>query len=49
MNRQGILFPEFHARHSETAYVRFGDWFAWLATLILAIAVVARKRVKGEE
>jgi apolipoprotein N-acyltransferase len=48
MNRQGILFPEFHARHSETAYVRFGDWFAWLAIAILAVTVI-QKRVKGEE
>jgi apolipoprotein N-acyltransferase len=48
MNRQGILFPEFHARHSETAYVRFGDWFAWLAIAILAFTVIVEKRVKSE-
>jgi len=48
MNRQGILFPEFHARHSATAYVRFGDWFAWLAIAILAFTVISNKRVKGE-
>jgi apolipoprotein N-acyltransferase len=49
MNRQGILFPEFHARHSATAYVRFGDWFAWLAIAILALTVTINSRVKGEE
>ena len=48
MNRQGILFPEFHARHSQTAYVRFGDWFAWLACAIVAVAVIGKRRVKSE-
>jgi len=48
MNRQGILFPEFHARHSQTAYVRFGDWFAWLAVAIVAVTVIPKKRVKSE-
>jgi apolipoprotein N-acyltransferase len=47
MNRQGILFPEFHARHSETAYVRFGDWFAWLACGIVAVTIV--RKTKGEK
>ncbi|HVR44466.1 MAG TPA: apolipoprotein N-acyltransferase [Thermoanaerobaculia bacterium] len=38
MNREGIIVGEPTARQSTTAYVRFGDWFAWLAALATAIA-----------
>jgi apolipoprotein N-acyltransferase len=40
MDRQGILFPTFHPRHSLTPYVRFGDWFAWVACAIVLAALV---------
>jgi apolipoprotein N-acyltransferase len=31
MGREGIIFAEFQPRESTTPYVRFGDWFAWVA------------------
>ncbi len=44
MNRQGILYPKFESRHSTTPYVRFGDWFAWFASALTAIAVFTRRK-----
>jgi apolipoprotein N-acyltransferase len=44
MNRQGIVRGAFQPRHSTTPYVRFGDWFAWMACAVVIIAVVVRKR-----
>lgn len=38
MGREGIIYAHVSPRHSTTPYVRFGDWFAWLASL----AVVSR-------
>jgi apolipoprotein N-acyltransferase len=46
MNRQGIIYAEFEARHSATGYVRFGDWFAWVAVAAVIIAV-GRGRRRG--
>jgi len=43
MNRQGIIYARFEARHSTTPYVRFGDWFAWVACIAAAVAAT-RKR-----
>src|ERR1700682_2177031 len=31
MGRQGIVYAEFQPRRTTTPYVRFGDWFAWVA------------------
>ena len=42
MNRQGIIYATFEARHSTTPYVRFGDWFAWVACVVVLIAMVKR-------
>ena len=47
MNRQGIVYPKFAPRHSITPYVRFGDWFAWMACFILLLALIARPKFKG--
>jgi apolipoprotein N-acyltransferase len=53
MNRQGIIFADFEPRKSTTPYVRFGDWFAWVACAASIIAVVRRKnfevRISNEE
>ena len=43
MNRQGIIYGSFQSRHSLTPYVRFGDWFAWMACAA-SIAVVIRRK-----
>jgi len=48
MNRQGIIYATFETRTSETPYARMGDWFAWVACVIVAIALaketIQRKR-----
>src|SRR5207237_8651303 len=44
MNRQGIIYAHFQPRHSTTLYVRFGDWFAWAACLIVLVAIARPKR-----
>jgi apolipoprotein N-acyltransferase len=38
----GVLKTDVEILEGETLYVRFGDWFAWGATLI-SIAVIALK------
>jgi apolipoprotein N-acyltransferase len=43
MNRQGIVRGTFQPRHSTTPYVRFGDWFAWMACAASIVSVVRRK------
>jgi apolipoprotein N-acyltransferase len=40
MNRQGIVYPKFAPRHSVTPYVRFGDWFAWVACFVVVFALL---------
>ena len=40
MGQQGIIYAEFEPRHSKTGYVRFGDWFAWLACAGVAFAAL---------
>ncbi len=42
MNREGIIFANFEGRHSVTPYVRFGDWFAWVAVVAVIVAIVRR-------
>ncbi|HVS30693.1 MAG TPA: apolipoprotein N-acyltransferase [Thermoanaerobaculia bacterium] len=39
MGRQGIIYGEFHTRTTTTPYVRFGDWFAWIAMAAVIVAV----------
>jgi apolipoprotein N-acyltransferase len=43
MNRQGIVYATFQPRHTTTPYVRFGDWFAWVAC-VGTVAALLRKR-----
>lgn len=49
MGREGTIFAEFHPRHSLTPYVRFGDWFAWVAVGIVLTAILKPKRIKNLE
>jgi apolipoprotein N-acyltransferase len=44
MGQQGIILGEFWARESTTPYVRFGDWFAWLAIAAVGLGVVWRAK-----
>ena len=44
MNRQGLIYAHFQPRHSTTLYVRFGDWFAWIACAIVAVSVLRHER-----
>ncbi|MGZ7040073.1 MAG: apolipoprotein N-acyltransferase, partial [Thermoanaerobaculia bacterium] len=39
MGQQGIIYARVQPRRSMTPYVRYGDWFAWLACLAVIIAV----------
>jgi apolipoprotein N-acyltransferase len=44
MNRRGIITAHFQPRHSTTLYVRFGDWFAWIACALVAVSVLRHER-----
>jgi apolipoprotein N-acyltransferase len=48
MNRQGIIYAKFQPRHSTTLYVRFGDWFAWMACSVVLISLFRRKTMNDE-
>lgn len=48
MNRQGIVYARFQPRHSTTLYVRFGDWFAWMACGIVLAAILRPKGMRAE-
>ncbi len=41
---EGVLRAKVPLLELETAYVRYGDWFAWLMTLVTAAAAVVRRR-----
>jgi apolipoprotein N-acyltransferase len=43
MNRLGIVGGTFQPRHSTTPYVRFGDWFAWMACAVVILAIMWKK------
>ncbi|HEU4886282.1 MAG TPA: apolipoprotein N-acyltransferase [Thermoanaerobaculia bacterium] len=47
MGRDGIIYAKFQARTTITPYVRFGDWFAWMACAVVLIGIVTR-RVKRQ-
>ena len=49
MNQQGIIYARFQPRQSTTLYVRFGDWFAWIACAIVAVAVLRHERRNDHE
>jgi apolipoprotein N-acyltransferase len=44
MNREGVIYARFQPRHSTTLYVRFGDWFAWIACAIVAVSMLRHER-----
>src|SRR5256714_7881553 len=49
MGRQGTIYARFEPRVTTTAYVRYGDWFAWVAVLVVMIAIVRRRRSSNSE
>ncbi|HEY3052023.1 MAG TPA: apolipoprotein N-acyltransferase, partial [Thermoanaerobaculia bacterium] len=40
MGRRGTILAKFQPRKTITPYVRFGDWFAWLACFVVLVAIV---------
>ncbi len=44
MGKQGIIYAEFQPRTSTTPYVRYGDWFAWLAIAMVVLGMVRRRK-----
>jgi apolipoprotein N-acyltransferase len=46
MGRTGIIYAKFQARNTVTPYVRFGDWFAWMACAVVLIGLVTRRAKK---
>ena len=47
MNRQGTIYARFEPRVTTTAYVRFGDWFAWGAIALVMIALFRPKKMQN--
>jgi apolipoprotein N-acyltransferase len=48
MGKSGIIYAEFQPRESVTPYVRFGDWFAWLAVAVTLMAVIKGRMQNAE-
>ncbi|HEV7765776.1 MAG TPA: apolipoprotein N-acyltransferase [Thermoanaerobaculia bacterium] len=46
MGREGIIYAKFQPRKTTTPYVRFGDWFAWMACAVVLIGIVRRRHIK---
>jgi apolipoprotein N-acyltransferase len=44
MGAQGIVYADFQPRTTTTPYVRFGDWFAWVASAVVFVTIVRRRR-----
>jgi apolipoprotein N-acyltransferase len=44
MGKDGIIYAKFEPRKEWTAYVRFGDWFAWIACAVVLIALFYARR-----
>ncbi|MFZ2490800.1 MAG: apolipoprotein N-acyltransferase [Thermoanaerobaculia bacterium] len=44
MGREGMILARVQPRSSKTGYVRFGDWFAWLAIGVVLVGMAARLR-----
>lgn len=47
MGREGIILASFQPRRGTTPYVRFGDWFAWLAVAAV-VGMLAKRQLKIE-
>jgi apolipoprotein N-acyltransferase len=45
MSAQGIIYAKFQPRSTITPYVKYGDWFAWVAIVVVLIALIRRWRV----
>ena len=43
MGTQGTIYAKFQPRQTNTPYVRYGDWFAWLCEIAVALALWRRK------
>jgi apolipoprotein N-acyltransferase len=39
MGRNGTIYAKFQVRKGMTPYVRFGDWFAWMACGVVLIGL----------
>jgi apolipoprotein N-acyltransferase len=48
MGKQGIIYADFQPRTSTTPYVRYGDWFAWVAIGLVVAGMIRRRRVAVE-
>ena len=44
MGKEGTIFAEFQPIATRTPYVRFGDWFAWMAIGIVVVTLFASRR-----
>ncbi len=44
MGEEGTIFASFYPRTTITPYVRFGDWFAWVACFAVIIASLRRTK-----
>ena len=44
MGRDGIIYAKFQPRTALTPYVRFGDWFAWAAVVMVLIGLFYARR-----
>ncbi|HET7433430.1 MAG TPA: apolipoprotein N-acyltransferase [Thermoanaerobaculia bacterium] len=49
MGRNGIIYAQFQPRRTLTPYVRLGDWFAWLACVVVLIGLLRGVRLKGSK
>ncbi|HEX9160406.1 MAG TPA: apolipoprotein N-acyltransferase [Thermoanaerobaculia bacterium] len=43
MGQAGTIFADFHPKSTITPYVRFGDWFAWVAVIATLAAMIWRR------
>jgi apolipoprotein N-acyltransferase len=46
MGHEGILLAKFAAKKTVTPYVRFGDWFAYLAVVAVIIRLATNAKFK---
>ncbi|HEY0371903.1 MAG TPA: apolipoprotein N-acyltransferase [Thermoanaerobaculia bacterium] len=44
MGKEGTIYATFEPRTETTPYVRFGDWFAWMACVLVVGMLIARRR-----
>jgi apolipoprotein N-acyltransferase len=44
MGRDGTIYAKFQRRTTMTPYMRFGDWFAWTAMVVVLIALIYARR-----